>query len=307
MNGQFARLEQEALLHITGPDTLKFLQGQTTCDTRKVDPQHALPGAYCTPKGRVVCDFLLCQLGPDHFALRMRREVRAAGSRAFGKYIVFSRAMLEDNREDWIVVGVWGEGAASALGDVFGPPPAARFGAKAGDGFVLVRTGEASELFECYLHDASAGDYLARMDDLMRPGAEADWRAGEIASGMARVEAATVEQHVPQTLNYDLAGHISFNKGCYTGQEVVARLHYRGKPKHRSYLAQFPAGTHCAAGAPVFDVGSGDRAGSIINVAETASGTFVLVEATAEGLNDSLRLEAADGVPMTLGELPYAL
>jgi len=307
LNCQFTRLEQEALLHITGADTLKFLQGQTTCDTRNVDLEHAIPGVYCTPGGRVVCDFLLCQLGPEHFALRLRREIRAAASKTFGKYIVFSKATLEDSREDWVVVGVWGEGAAPALDGIFGPPPGARFGAHASEAFVLVRTDDRGERFECYLNESSAGDYLACLADAMPRGAEADWQAGEIIGGVARIEAATVEAHVPQTLNYDLTGHISFNKGCYTGQEVVARLHYRGKPKHRACLAELPAGTRCAAGAPVFDAGSGHKAGSIVNAAETSAGTIALVETAVAERSDSLRLGAADGVPLTLGELPYAL
>jgi len=304
---QFTQLEHEALLHITGSDALKFLQGQTTCDTRKVDAEHSLPGVYCTPKGRVVCDFLLSQLGTEHFALRLRRDIRAVSGRTFGKYIVFSKASLEDGRDDWHVVGVWGKDAATALGEVFGPPPTAQFGATAGAGFVLVRTDERGERFECFLEDTAAGDYLTRMGERMRPGADAEWRAGEIASGIARIEAATVETHVPQTLNYDLTGHISFNKGCYTGQEVVARLHYRGKPKHRTRLAELPADTDCAAGAPVFDSVSGHSAGSVVNAARTASATVALVETALDAAPDALRLGAVDGVPIELGELPYPL
>jgi len=304
---QFTRLEHEALLHITGPDTLKFLQGQTTCDTRKVDAEHALPGAYCTPKGRVVCDFLLSQLGADHFALRLRRDIRAVSGRTFGKYIVFSKASLEDSRDDWIVAGVWGKEAAAALGEIVGPPPTVRFGAVAGAGFVLVRTDERGERFECFLKDTSAGEYLARMAERMESGADSEWRAGEIASGIARIEEATVEQHVPQTLNYDLTGHISFNKGCYTGQEVVARLHYRGKPKHRTYLAELPAGTDCVVGAPVFDSLSGHSAGSVVNAAATTGATVALVETALGAAPDTLRLGAADGVPIALGEPPYPL
>jgi len=92
LNCNYALLEQEALLHIVGPDTLKFLQGQTTCDTREVDSEHATPGAFCTPQGRVICDFLICELAPEHFSLRMRREIRDNSATAFGKYIIFSKS-----------------------------------------------------------------------------------------------------------------------------------------------------------------------------------------------------------------------
>ena len=74
MTAYYARLEREALLHITGPDTLAFLQGQTTCDTRTVDGEHAVPGAYCTPQGRMVCDFMLSQISGEHFAGEAKRK-----------------------------------------------------------------------------------------------------------------------------------------------------------------------------------------------------------------------------------------
>lgn len=305
MNCQYTHLEQEALLHIIGPDTLKFLQGQTTCDTRKVTPSHAVPGVFCTPQGRVVCDFLLCELGQDHFALRLRRDIRARSSTTFGKYIIFSKAKLDDTREDWAPYAVWGQDAANALGKIFGELPSARFGSTRGDGFVLVQTDEQGQQFECYLLNTSNGAHLARMDEMMTPGSETQWQALQIANGIARIEAATVEEFVPQILNYDHTGHISFNKGCYTGQEVVARLHYLGKPKRRTYVAELSFDTMCAAGTAVYDVVTGQIVGTIVNGCTAQGKTRALVAATTGGVANGLRL--ADGALLTLGELPYSL
>jgi folate-binding protein YgfZ len=304
---QFARLEQEALLHISGPDALTFLQGQTTCDTRTVDREHALPGAYCTPQGRVVCDFLLVELGDEHYALRLRRDIRAASSQTFGKYIVFSRATLDDSREDWAVTGVWGPDAMQALRAVFGGAPEQRFGALCGEGYVLVRADEEGHQYEVYLHESRAGHFHTAMSEAMQEGAEAEWQARQLDSGLARIEAATVEAHVPQTLNYDLTGHISFNKGCYTGQEVVARLHYRGKPKRRTHLAALPAGRPCAAGTRVLDATTGKATGSVVNVATAQGNTRVLVEATTDSLLNGLLLDDGNRTPLAPGTLPYSL
>ena len=174
MNCQYTQLEQESLLHIMGPDTLKFLQGQTTCDTRTVKPNHAVPGVFCTPQGRVVCDFLLCELGLHHFALRMRRDIRASSSTAFGKYIIFSKAQLDATREDWTPVAVWGLEAANALREIFDAVPTKRFEATAGEGFVLVQMDELGQQFECYLHDTTS---LARMKEVIPLGTEAAWQA----------------------------------------------------------------------------------------------------------------------------------
>jgi len=307
LNCYYAPLQHEALLHIAGPDTLKFLQGQTTCDTRKVDPQHALPGAFCTPQGRVVCDFLLCELAPEHFALRLRRDIRANSASAFGKYIVFSKAKIDATAEDWIIVGAWGEDASRALADIFGELPTGYYGARCADDFVLVQTDELGEQFECFLQQRSSGAYLARMEALMSAGSESTWQARQITSGIARIEAATVGEFVPQVLNYDLTGHISFKKGCYTGQEVIARLHYRGKSKRRAYAAELPGQPPCAAGAELVDPVSGQNIGNVINSSHVAGKTLALVATTAEGAGNGLRLGAIDGQPLTVLDLPYAV
>jgi folate-binding protein YgfZ len=307
LNCHYAPLQQEALLHIAGPDTLKFLQGQTTCDTRKVDPQHAVPGAFCTPKGRVVCDFLLFELAPEQFALRMRRDIRESSAAAFGKYIIFSKAEIDAASEDWITVSVWGLEASEALTEIFGEIPTERFSASCTDDFVLVQMDEHGQKFECFLKQASSQDRLARMDTLMQQGTESDWQAQQINSGIARIEAAAVGEFVPQVLNYDLTGHISFKKGCYTGQEVVARLHYLGKSKRRAYAAELSEQPDCAAGTALFDAASGKNAGSVINCCSALGKTLVLLSATTAGAANGLLLGAADGPPLTLLELPYAL
>jgi len=307
LNCQYTHLEQEALLHISGPDTLKFLQGQTTCDTRKVTPNHAVPGVFCTPKGRVVCDFLLFELGQDHFALRLRRGIRATSSAVFGKYIIFSKAKLDATREDWSPYACWGQDAVTILSNIFGELPSERFGTIRGDGFVLVQTDARGQQFECYLDSSSSAAHLARMDELMNPGSETQWQALQIASGIARIEATTVEEFVPQTLNYDRTGHVSFNKGCYTGQEVVARLHYLGKPKRRTYVAELPPGTNCAAGTAVYDAVSGQDIGAIVNCSTAQGKTRALVATTAGGIANGLHLASSDGPLLTLGELPYTL
>ncbi|MEZ5571668.1 MAG: hypothetical protein R3E64_06550 [Halioglobus sp.] len=307
MNCLHAQLELEALLHITGPDSLKFLQGQTTCDTRKVSPTNAVPGAFCTPQGRVVCDFLLCELGPEHFALRMRRAIRASSSTAFAKYIVFSKAKLEAERDDWKIIAVWGNEAAATLREIFGEVPDTLYGVSRADNAVLVQTDKLGRQFECYLPDTSSDEIRARLAPASGAGSEASWQAQQIANGIARIEAATVGEFVPQTLNYDLTGHISFNKGCYTGQEVVARLHYRGKAKRRTYLFELNSETTCIAGAPLYTDGHEQPVGEIVNACYYVGKTHLLATSTANGLSTGLRLGAPDGPLLTLVPLPYSV
>lgn len=303
MNGYFSVLADEALLHLSGPDALKFLQGQATCDTRAVDAQRSAPGACCTPQGRVYCDFLLVQLAPEHYALRLRRDIRADTAARLGKYIVFSKAKLDADRDDWQVAAAWGDAAGAAIATVFGARPAERFAAISGDGYAVVQTDSQGLAFECMLRaDSNWGERLA---GALAGAAEQDWQRQQIVAGVARVEAATVEEFVPQALNYDLTGHISFNKGCYTGQEVVARLHYRGKSKRRAYVAEV-AGAAAAAGASLFTGDGGQSAGEIVNCAG-GDPALALVSTTAEAVASGLRLGSPQGPALRLSPPPYPL
>jgi len=300
----YSTLPAEALLHITGPETLQFLQGQTTCDTRLAGPRRSALGAYCTPQGRVVCDFLLAALGDEHFALRMRRDLREQAAAVFGKYIVFSRATLEATRDDWEVAAIWGRDAAQALRGVFGELPDGPLHSVSGAGFTLVQTDPAGTAFECYLGPGS--NWHAVLSTALPPGDDAAWQALQIRAGMARIEGVTSGKYVAQVLNYDLTGHVSFTKGCYTGQEVIARLHYRGTAKRRSFVATLPGAAR--VGDPVFDCHAGQSAGEVINCAAGGEGTHLaLVAATCEAAARGLCLQPGGKAPLQLGSLPYEL
>ncbi len=310
MSCYYVNLEHEALLHLQGPDARSFLQGQVTCDTRKLEAGRALPGTYCTLQGRVVCDFLLCALAQDHLLLRMRRDIRATGAALLAKYIVFSKARLEPEREDWQVMACWGADAADALRELFDMPRLEKYGAWHGEGFVLVQLDDAGQQFECYLERVVATALQPRLKEFMQAAAEPEWQALQIAAGIARIEAPTTGEFIPQLLNYDLTGHISFNKGCYTGQEVVARLHYRGTPKRRLYRAETALagleGRLVAAGDPLYSADGARAVGNVINRVETADGRLLLlVTSTAAGTATGLHLLDPSGPLLRTEAMPY--
>lgn len=306
MSNYYAPLEQDALLHIIGPDALKFLQGQVTCDTRKIDSTQALPGAYCTPQGRTVCDFLLCELGPEHIALRMRSDLRAHSATIFGKYIIFSKAELQPERDDWLTLGCWGSESAASLAALFGPLPTRQYACSSGPGFVLIQVDENATQFECFINPSLSATSLQDISQAMQQGSEAGWQALQIAAGIGRLEAATTEEFIPQMLNYDLTGHISFDKGCYTGQEVVARLHYRGKSKRRLYCAVLPE--LAPAGTPVYGSNSTQSVGNVVNTAQTSDGKLcALVIAAVSQSSERLHLGSEQGPTLALNPPPYDL
>jgi len=309
----YAKLDQESLLHLQGPDALSFLQGQVTCDTRKLSDRNSLPGVLCTAQGRVVGDFLLCALARDQLVLRLRRDIRGTVAAVLGKYIVFSRAQLEPEREDWQVIGCWGPEAGAALRDSFGNLPGEKYGARVGDGLALLQTDETGHKFECFVQQDAAAQVLQQLAQRMAAGTEADWQALQVDAGIARIEAGTTGEFIPQMLNYDLTGHISFNKGCYTGQEVVARMHYRGKPKRRLYRAavgpgELPTGLQVTAGDQLFGGDSSQAVGNVINAVATAGGQLVmLVTATASGIENGLHLSNVDGPLLRTEPVPYSV
>jgi tRNA-modifying protein YgfZ len=302
----FSLLNNEGLLHIKGPDSLTFLQGQTTCDTREAGPEQAVPGVYCTPKGRTVADFLLVTLSDDQFALRMRRDVVAAAAEVLGKYIIFSKAELEPSDDGWQIAACWGDDAATLLRSIFTELPEGKYGAVSGKDFHLVQIDDQGKQFECYF--STGCELTNQLTRDCNPGDQGDWEALQIAAGIARIESATVEEFIPQTLNYDLTGFISFTKGCYTGQEVVARLHYRGKSKRRGYAGTLTASQPPAAGTPLFASGGDKAVGNVVNACRDSEGViWVMASATADGASSGLHLEDSSGPQMTLTDLPYSI
>ncbi|MBN7798185.1 YgfZ/GcvT domain-containing protein [Parahaliea mediterranea] len=302
----FSPLNHETLLQVSGADAANFLQGQATCDVREVDARRARPGAWCTPQGRVLADFLLLQLGPGHYGLRLRADIAEATAARLGKYIVFSKAELAP-AGDWRVFGCWGAGAGDTLLPLVGELPRERHDCVGGEGFHLVQVDEGGAQFELYLDTAARADLPRALADTAQAGSADDWRALEIARGIGRVEAATVESFLPQALNYDLCDFVSFRKGCYTGQEVVARLHYRGQSKRRMYIARVGTQTPPAAGDSVYTAQE-QVVGTVVNAVAAAAGEVHLLASVAEkSLAGSLRLGSGSGPELAISNPPYPL
>ncbi len=301
-----AALDHEALLHIKGPDATRFLQGQVTCDTGRLSEHQAMPGAYCTPQGRVICDFLLSAHAEEHVTLRLRQSVLPTSASALGKYIVFSRADLDQAQTGWRICGCWGDGARAVLDDLLPGVPDGEWQSSSGTGYTVVAL--PGNRFECYFHGAQGEALHRALEARAHTAPVARWLALEVRSGIARVEGETSGMFVPQMLNYDLTGHISFDKGCYTGQEVVARLHYRGTPKRRLYLASGPAGHFPEPGAALYQKGSSQATGNVVNATadEDAPGqVLILTTATVATVDQGVSLQADSDTGLHLARHPY--
>ncbi len=179
-------------------------------------------------------------------------------------------------------------------------------GVSSTDGVRILQLDEDGEQFELWLHDEARSELEAKLADSITTTDQSGWQAEQILAGMGRVEGPTSGQFLPQDLNYDRIGFVNFRKGCYTGQEIVARLHYRGTPKRRSYPIRIETNT-IAAGDGLYTATGTQSVGTIVNATASGSDCVALACIAASALEDELHLGANDGPVLSLLESPYPL
>lgn len=310
MHAYYTELAADSLLHFTGDQVPTFLQGQLTCDCLPVSEALSAPGALCSTQGRVVTDCRVLQLGEGHFALRLRRDVRDMTHETLKKYAMFSRTAISDRDEDWALLAVWGHDAAAALAAAIGGVPQGRDACLRTDDLLACQADDGGEAFEIAVTSAALPTLLAGLSANAEAQPEAHWQQDELRRGLLRTTADLSGKHVPQVLNYDLAGLLNFRKGCYIGQEVVARLHYRGKSKRRCAVYGLAADAVVAAGDGVVSQERERQVGSVLRVV-TAEGAAALavVLVTLEDSEQILALAdaAGDSAALQPVTLPYSV
>lgn len=303
----FVPLPGEALVEVTGRDALTFLHNQTSCDVQQLAIGQASHGTFCNPQGRVLADFLLLCLAPEHYRLRLRREILQSTLDALGRFAMFSKVTLAPAPESLGVFGALGPAVGQALHPVLGEAPSGAL-TWTGDAQALaLQLDAAGTCIELWIDTGSQGDLLERLgDSLPGTGSESDWEAAGLRRGIARITAATVGELLPQQLNYDLTGHINFRKGCYPGQEVIARMHYRGKAKRRLLLMQLPEGSSASAGDPLYLADKPQATAQVVNTAMPGDGDrLALVTTTESAALDGLRLSPENADALKMLTLPY--
>ncbi len=218
-----------------GPDAIEFLQGQVTCDVQKLSAERSVVGALCNLKGRVVADFRLVLLSNNSILLQTSAGNGEKILNTLQRYAVFSKVDLAKVPGPAAVFGVIGEQADAALQEVFDNLPIEPHSVITTNDFSVIRPAGNRARFEVWCHSKDAVTALTRLDVMEEVGSIEDWTRADIEAGIAHVNANQSEEFTPQLLNYDISGIVDFEKGCYTGQEVVARMYYRGKAKKRLY------------------------------------------------------------------------
>lgn len=302
-----ADLSHFGLIAVSGQDAVEFLQGQVTNDVRQVDDNHSQLNSYCTPKGRVLATFRLFHRDGTYY-LRLPAERLAFILKRLRMYVLRSQVQLDDASDMLARFGIAGPRAAALLGEALGTAvPDQTDAVLQTPDIVVVRV--PGGRFECHGAPAALAALWQRLATQAHPVGTDAWMLTEIRAGVPHVLDATSEAFVPQMLNLHAIGGVSFRKGCYTGQEVVARMQYLGKLKRRMYLAHVE-GPCPAPGDELFaaELESGQGTGKVVNAQPAPEGgcdllAVVLIEAVENGT--PVHIGNADGALLHILTQPY--
>lgn len=266
------------LLEVSGVDAAKFLQGQLTCDVREVTDQQSCLGAHCDPKGRVQFTFRLFKF-KDCYYLRLARNLIPQALSLLNKYLIFSKTKLADVSDQWLSFGLSGSNCQQQLAAVSDlviskPNEVATIPN-------LIALGLPGTPFRIEVI-GKADSISALKENLQKKLTTADfqqWQLVEIEAGIPSITPETAGLFTPHDISFPQLNGVSFNKGCYTGQEIVARMHYLGKPKQNLYRLQIQAEQFPVPGSKIYTMNNHEKreVGCLVNVAgNSAQGYWAL-------------------------------
>jgi len=299
----FCRLSHEGLLAVRGPDASKFLQGQLTCNLNYLSADTASLGARCTPKGRMLSSFRIVQQG-DGYLLAMASELLDSQLTDLQKYAAFSKSKLSDESAQWLRIGL--QGGDAVLTSLGLNLPATADSVIHVDSMLAVRLSDGRS--ELWAPVAQTEAVLATLTAHLREAPLNDWLLAQVRAGVGQVFGATREQLIPQMINLQALGGVSFKKGCYTGQEIVARMQYLGKLKRRLYRLSLAGDTVPAVATPLFSPVHSSSVGDVVLAARSSDGIELLAVVQEDALlDDHLHLGSLEGPALQRLDLPYTL
>ena len=242
---QRARLTRYGLLSVTGADARAFLHAQLTNDVENLGADHWMLAGWCSAKGRLLATFLVVP-SREGFLLQLARDLAEPVAKRLGMFVLRSKVKVTDESERYAQFGTWAT-------DLTGADVVWR------GNVVTVRVGNSR-----YLQIGPASD-LAEAPNAD----EVQWTLQEIRAGRPLITRATQDQFVPQMVNFETIGGVDFRKGCYPGQEIVARAQYRGQVKRRMMHVRAPAGVTLVPGQDY-------NGGTVVDVAPTENGAELL-------------------------------
>ena len=305
----FSDLSHLSVIAVHGGDAESFLQSQFSNDISQVTDSSTRLNAYCTPKGRMLGLMRVFRQGETWY-LRLPEDTAEAVMQRLRMYVMRANVTIEDVSDNFVRIGISGEHADEELGTAMNVVPAETDQVTHAADITLLRVPGVQPRFEAYI---SAHETACKLWDSLNvrgaPVGESAWRLLEILAGLPTVVAATSELFVPQMANLQLVNGVSFKKGCYPGQEIVARMQYLGTLKRRMYLGRIETDEPAAPGDALFTGADGEQAvGRIVDAQphpDSGQAALAVIQITAAE-RSSLHLGSSGGAAFTLGTLPYS-
>jgi len=304
-----ADLSHYALIEMSGDDLIEFLQGQLTNDIKLVSDTLSQLSAYCNPKGRILANFRIFKRN-NHYFMSLRADTAEATIKRLRMFVMRSKVELVDSSEALIRIGIAGENAPTKLQPLFKTLPKQADETHLENDITLIKLAGDLPRYEAYGSLASIKQMWQQLQSDAVLIGENSWNLLTVRAAIPEIVAATVEEFVPQMVNLQAINSLSFTKGCYPGQEVVARMHYLGKLKRRLFHGYLNSDTLPLAGQAIYsDSENGQKAGQIVTASWSKDHKIELLAV--------LQIEKAEGGPLYLDAdkqhaikllpLPYSL
>ncbi|MCS4305823.1 folate-binding protein YgfZ [Rheinheimera pacifica] len=292
----------ESLL-ISGPDNRKYLQGQTTCDLDQLNDNNFLHGAHCDAKGKMWSQFYLVSQAEQLISIAFRDELNASATQ-WKKFGVFSKVSFETGQQHFAVFGLGGENVTALVAQLGFAVPERGGLARHNNDLLLAL---AADHFMLLMPVAEAQQLMQQTLPFAAPNV---WLAQHIQHGFSYLEQGLIGEFVPQMLNLQALDAISFTKGCYIGQETVARLKYRGGNKRAAYILTADTDEVPKAGTDI-EIQLGEnwrRSGQVVNAANIHNQLWLIAVLPNDITPaDTLRLSSDSAPALRIVPLPYSL
>ena len=302
-------LSDFSLIRARGDDVINFLNGQLSNDIRQLDATHSQLASWCNPKGRMLVIFRLFRRGND-ILLQLPVALLENTLKRLRMFVMRAKVALENVDAELVSIGLSGPEAQKILAEAAGFAPDENNGCETREDLTLVRLPGPFPRYEIIAPTAVAEKLWEGLKSRARPGGPDLWAWLDIMAGIPSVHPDTVEAFIPQMANLETVGGVNFKKGCYPGQEIVARMQYLGKLKQRMYRAHLAADIVPKPGdaiyAPDFP---GQSAGTVVDARPAPDGgsDLLAVIQISSASAGGLHLGSESGVPIQLHTLPYAL
>ena len=303
-------LSHQGLISVSGDDAADFLQGQLTNDVRNVSLSHSQLSAYCTPKGRVLSNFRIFKR-EDRLYMRLPNSQLESTMKRMRMFILMSKVSFDDSSDALQRIGVSGPNALAHLKDHIKTLPEQLDDVSQSDNFTIIKLPGLHDRFEIIGEREDIQALWNKLDVHAAPIGSAPWALLDILAGQPTIYPETSEAFIPQMLNMHIINGVSFQKGCYTGQEVVARMQYLGKTKRQMYHVYIKTNDQVKPGDALFSAEStsGQGTGTVVDAqADVVDGGYeaLAVINISDAETGKLQLHDENGPDIELRSLPYA-